>query len=109
MADAPALGAGAAKAACRFDPDLAYQLLRYANLDGHPARRPDLDGRDDPDLADEEAQQRFRVRPRLLLQFADCPLRSDRTDVARSSRTRYCHEEVTVHPRLTLTVLVIAI
>ena len=25
MADAPALGAGAAKAACRFDPDLAYQ------------------------------------------------------------------------------------
>jgi hypothetical protein len=26
MADAPALGAGAARAACRFDPDLAYNL-----------------------------------------------------------------------------------
>ena len=27
MADAPALGAGAARAACRFDPDLAHQRV----------------------------------------------------------------------------------
>jgi hypothetical protein len=27
MADAPALGAGAPKGACRFDPDLAYQPI----------------------------------------------------------------------------------
>ncbi len=59
MADAPALGAGAAKAACRFDPDLAYQILRYANRSRHPVRRPDVVGRDDPDLADQEAQERL--------------------------------------------------
>ena len=38
MADAPALGAGAAKAACRFDPDLAYQIVRYANRVEAPGR-----------------------------------------------------------------------
>ena len=39
MADAPALGAGAAKAAWRFDPSLAYQA-------GGPGPAPDArDGR----------------------------------------------------------------
>ena len=45
MADAPALGAGAAKAACRFDPDLAYQVperrrrARVERAPGEPAPR----------------------------------------------------------------------
>ena len=36
MADAPALGAGAAKAACRFDPDLAYQTNFKHAVGGQP-------------------------------------------------------------------------
>ena len=34
MADAPALGAGAAQAACRFDPDLAHHNQEHAPLAG---------------------------------------------------------------------------
>ena len=56
MADAPALGAGAAKAAWRFDPSLAYQILGRPVTDptrddplrrpfGHPVTDPT---RDDP-------------------------------------------------------------
>ena len=39
MADAPALGAGAAKAACRFDPDLAHQASWASCGDAAGARR----------------------------------------------------------------------
>ena len=44
MADAPALGAGAAQAACRFDPDLAHQP-RAARARGEPAIRAGRPGR----------------------------------------------------------------
>ncbi len=37
MADAPALGAGAAKAACRFDPDLAYHTYDNCHGPGLPS------------------------------------------------------------------------
>ena len=42
MADAPALGAGAPQGACRFDPDLAYQLVLWHSEPAPAARALDL-------------------------------------------------------------------
>jgi hypothetical protein len=54
MADAPALGAGAPKGACRFDPDLAYQAL--------PATAANERSRSNHEIAGEhQRDQRQRV------------------------------------------------
>lgn len=41
------------------DPTVPYQVIRSANCSRHPLRWPDIVRRDDPDLADQEAQERL--------------------------------------------------
>ena len=70
MADAPALGAGAAKAACRFDPDLAYQHPSAAWPSFGPPMSQQHDERADTRAGQHERADRLTPQSRNFILLA---------------------------------------